>query len=58
MFHDIQPRTVSMLPEFLHTLKARGYRIVQIVPGPGAIQTRKAPAGWTSETEAILRRRS
>ena len=55
LFHDIQPRTVAMLPEFLRTLKARGYRIVHIEPGPGEIETRKAPAGWSSETEAILR---
>lgn len=55
LLHDIQPRTIAMLPDFLHALKARGFRIVHIVPGPGPIETRPAPAGWKSETEAILR---
>ncbi|MDQ0474419.1 polysaccharide deacetylase family protein [Labrys wisconsinensis] len=55
LLHDIQPRTVAMLPRFLRALKEKGYRIVHLVPGPGPLETRPAPAGWTSETERILR---
>jgi peptidoglycan/xylan/chitin deacetylase (PgdA/CDA1 family) len=32
LFHDIQPRTVQMLPVLLRQLKARGYSIVHVVP--------------------------
>lgn len=30
LLHDIQPRTVAMLPELLKELKARGFRIVHV----------------------------
>jgi peptidoglycan/xylan/chitin deacetylase (PgdA/CDA1 family) len=32
LLHDIHERTVLALPKILHELKARGYRIVQVVP--------------------------
>ncbi len=32
LLHDIQNRTVQMLPELLRELKARGYKIVHLVP--------------------------
>jgi peptidoglycan/xylan/chitin deacetylase (PgdA/CDA1 family) len=32
LFHDIQPRTVAALPKILADLKARGFRIVHVVP--------------------------
>jgi peptidoglycan-N-acetylglucosamine deacetylase len=32
LLHDIQARTVGALPNILRDLKARGYRIVQVVP--------------------------
>ncbi|WP_197514136.1 polysaccharide deacetylase family protein [Methylobacterium platani] len=32
LLHDIQPRTVAILPELLRQLKARGYRVVHVVP--------------------------
>ena len=32
LLHDIQPRTVAALPRILSELKARGYRIVHVVP--------------------------
>lgn len=32
LFHDTQPHTVAMLPEFLRELKRRGFRIVHTVP--------------------------
>ena len=33
LFHDTQPHTAGMLPEFLRELKRRGYRVVHVVPG-------------------------
>jgi peptidoglycan-N-acetylglucosamine deacetylase len=58
LLHDIQARTVAALPRILHELKARGYRIVHVVPAtlqnPG---TPTEPQQWqlhpTSETVAI-----
>jgi peptidoglycan/xylan/chitin deacetylase (PgdA/CDA1 family) len=32
LLHDIQPRTVAALPKILGDLKARGFRIVHVVP--------------------------
>ena len=32
LLHDIQPRTVAALPRILNEMKARGYRIVHVVP--------------------------
>ena len=32
LLHDIQARTVAALPRILEAMKARGYRIVQVVP--------------------------
>lgn len=32
LFHDIHPRTVAMLPEFLQSLEERGYSVVRLVP--------------------------
>ena len=34
LFHDTQPHTAAMLPEFLRELKRRNYRVVHVVPGP------------------------
>jgi len=34
LFHDTQPHTAAMLPEFLRELKRRDYRVVHVVPGP------------------------
>ncbi|GGD16324.1 polysaccharide deacetylase family protein [Aureimonas glaciei] len=33
LFHDIHSRTVAMLPGFLDELEARGYSVVNLVPG-------------------------
>ena len=57
LLHDIQPRTVAMLPTFLKELKKRGYRIVHFVPGPGPLESRDAPPGWFSQTDRIIRSR-
>jgi peptidoglycan/xylan/chitin deacetylase (PgdA/CDA1 family) len=58
LLHDIQPRTVAALPRILHELKARGYRIVHVVPAtPERPATPTVPAQWLlhppSETIAI-----
>src|SRR5258707_7090637 len=60
LLHDIQPRTVAALPKILQTLKARGYRIVHVVPAtPERPATPTQPQQWymnpTSETVAISR---
>jgi peptidoglycan/xylan/chitin deacetylase (PgdA/CDA1 family) len=47
LLHDIQPRTVAALPRILHELKARGYRIVHIVPAtPELAATPTEPQEW------------
>jgi peptidoglycan/xylan/chitin deacetylase (PgdA/CDA1 family) len=58
LLHDIQARTVAALPRILHELKARGYRIVHVVPAtPEVPATSTDPQQWqlhpTSETVAI-----
>jgi len=54
LFHDIRAQTVSMMPEFLRELKARGYKVVHIVPGSGHAETRAAGPGWSSETARVI----
>src|SRR4029077_6810375 len=39
LLHDIQPATALALPELLRGLKAKGYRIVHVVPGKGETST-------------------
>jgi peptidoglycan/xylan/chitin deacetylase (PgdA/CDA1 family) len=47
LLHDIQPATALMLPQLLRELKARGYRIVQVVPsGPDRPSTVTEPENW------------
>lgn len=58
LLHDIQGRTVAALPRILHELKARGYRIVHVVPAtPQNPATPTEPQEWqlhpTSENVAI-----
>lgn len=58
LLHDIQPRTVAALPRILHELKARGYRIVQVVPAtpqnpPTPTETWEWQLHPPSETVAI-----
>jgi peptidoglycan-N-acetylglucosamine deacetylase len=58
LLHDIQARTVAALPKILHELKARGYRIVHVVPAtPELPRTPTEPQQWqlhpTSEAIAI-----
>ncbi|PWB79570.1 MAG: polysaccharide deacetylase [Methylocystaceae bacterium] len=54
LFHDSRPSTAKMLPDFLKTLKTRGYRVVHMVPGAGPTPVEDAKPGWTSATEAII----
>src|ERR1700731_1957442 len=59
LLHDIQARTVAALPRILQTLKARGYRIVHVVPATAERPaSRTEPQQWqlhpTSENVAIL----
>jgi peptidoglycan/xylan/chitin deacetylase (PgdA/CDA1 family) len=48
LLHDIQPATALALPELLRELKAKGYRIVQVVPGKTGtsvpVAAKEAPA--------------
>jgi len=47
LLHDIQARTVAALPRILQTLKARGYRIVHVVPAtPNRPKTPTEPREW------------
>ena len=60
LLHDIQARTVAALPGILHELKARGYRIVHVVPATSEQRvTPTEPQQWQlhppSETVAISR---
>jgi peptidoglycan/xylan/chitin deacetylase (PgdA/CDA1 family) len=49
LLHDIQPRTALALPALLKALKARGYRIVQVVPaGPERPKTAAPPEAWAA----------
>lgn len=56
LFHDSKAQTAQMLPDFLRELKARGYRLVHVVPGEGATPIAEAAPGWTSTTEPIIRK--
>jgi len=49
LLHDIQPRTVAALPKIIRDLKARGYRIVHVVPA-----TADQPATPTTPVEWLL----
>jgi peptidoglycan-N-acetylglucosamine deacetylase len=47
LLHDIHPATVRALPVLLKELKARGYRIVQVVPASAEHpKTETAPEAW------------
>jgi len=53
LLHDIQARTVAALPRILETLKARGYRIVHVVPA-----TAERPATPTDPQDWLVHRPS
>jgi peptidoglycan/xylan/chitin deacetylase (PgdA/CDA1 family) len=54
LMHDNQPWTAAMVPMLLRELKAKGYKVVHMVAGPGNGPTVAAPAGWFSETERVI----
>jgi len=54
LLHDNHQWTADMVPMLLRELKAKGYRIVHVVPGPGTGPTAPAPKGWSSETEKVI----
>ncbi|MFY9972150.1 MAG: polysaccharide deacetylase family protein, partial [Roseiarcus sp.] len=54
LMHDNHPWTAAMVPMLLKELKAKGYRVVHMVPGPGTGPTVPAPTGWSSETERVI----
>jgi peptidoglycan/xylan/chitin deacetylase (PgdA/CDA1 family) len=50
LLHDIQPATALALPGLLKGLKARGFRIVHVVPaGPAMAKTYTEPQQWASK---------
>jgi peptidoglycan/xylan/chitin deacetylase (PgdA/CDA1 family) len=54
LMHDNHQWTADMVPMLLKELKAKGYRIVHMVAGPGNGPTAPAPKGWVSETERVI----
>ena len=44
LLHDIHQRTATILPKLLRELKARGYKIVQMIPADGTSLVAAAPA--------------
>jgi peptidoglycan/xylan/chitin deacetylase (PgdA/CDA1 family) len=54
LLHDIQPATALGLPELLRQLKARGYRIVHVVPGRGASPAPVAAAPAPAPDAAVV----
>ena len=49
LLHDIQARTALALPEILHELKARGFKIVHVVPAtPDRPKTVTEPELWAA----------
>src|SRR5262249_29159874 len=49
LLHDIQPATALAFPEILKELKARGYKIVHVVPAtPDRPKTVTAPEQWVA----------
>jgi peptidoglycan-N-acetylglucosamine deacetylase len=49
LLHDIQPATALALPEILHELKVRGFKIVHVVPAtPDRPKTVTEPEQWVA----------
>lgn len=54
LMHDIQARTALMLPELLQELKARGYRIVHVVPAASdRPKTVSEPQAWVRKRSRV-----
>jgi peptidoglycan-N-acetylglucosamine deacetylase len=54
LLHDTHQWTADMVPMLLKELKAKGYKVVHMVPGPGTGPIVLAPKGWVSETERVI----
>jgi peptidoglycan-N-acetylglucosamine deacetylase len=54
LLHDNHQWTADMVPMLLRELKAKGYKIVHMIPGPGNGPTAPAPQSWFSETERVI----
>ena len=47
LLHDIHPRTVEALPIIFDAMKARGYRVVHVLPATGERPvTQTTPEQW------------
>jgi peptidoglycan/xylan/chitin deacetylase (PgdA/CDA1 family) len=54
LLHDIQAKTVEALPNILHELKRRGYRVVHVVPAsPDNPKTATDPQQWLMHARQI-----
>jgi peptidoglycan-N-acetylglucosamine deacetylase len=54
LLHDIQPATAVALPELLHQLKVRGFKIVHVVEaGPTQPKTATLPEQWALPRQRI-----
>jgi peptidoglycan/xylan/chitin deacetylase (PgdA/CDA1 family) len=56
LLHDPRRQTADMIPALLAALKAEHFQVVHIVPGEQLPPMRQAPKGWSSETDATLKR--
>jgi peptidoglycan/xylan/chitin deacetylase (PgdA/CDA1 family) len=54
LLHDNHQWTADMVPMLLRELKAKGYRVVHMIPGSGQAPTVPAPKGWFSETDRVI----
>jgi peptidoglycan/xylan/chitin deacetylase (PgdA/CDA1 family) len=52
LLHDIHQRTATILPKLLRELKARGYKVVQMVPAGGVTLVAAMPAPPAPPAEA------
>ncbi len=56
LLHDPRRQTADMVPSLLAALKAEHFRVVHLAPGEKPPELRQAPEGWSSETDATLKR--
>ncbi len=52
LLHDIHQRTATILPKLLRELKARGYKVVQMIPPDGTVLVAATPATPAPSAEA------
>jgi peptidoglycan/xylan/chitin deacetylase (PgdA/CDA1 family) len=56
LLHDIHPWTAAALPELLKELKDHGFRIVHLVPKPGAVMVARSEltVAWSMADQDVL----